>query len=160
MIAPRDSVGQRSETVRRSNLSAIVRELHLRGPLSRSDLVAHTGLTRSAIRGLIGELVGGGLVTETRSAPAGTPGRPSPIVHPEPRAAVVLALEVTVDSLAAACVGFGGAIHALVRVDRPAHPVRSPPTTPVKTPAPAAKAEVQVSSARISNPVSTRSQSM
>ena len=56
MIAPRDSVGQRSETVRRSNLSAIVRELHLRGPLSRSDLVAHTGLTRSAIRGLIGEL--------------------------------------------------------------------------------------------------------
>lgn len=119
MIAPRDSVGQRSETVRRSNLSAIVRELHLRGPLSRSDLVAHTGLTRSAIRGLIGELVGGGLVTETRSAPAGTPGRPSPIVHPEPRAAVVLALEVTVDSLAAACVGFGGAIHALVRVDRP-----------------------------------------
>lgn len=119
MIAPRDSVGQRSETVRRSNLSAIVRELHLRGPLSRSDLVAHTGLTRSAIRGLIGELVAGGLVTETRSAPAGTPGRPSPLVHPEPQAAVVLALEVNVDSLAAASIGFGGTIHDLVRVDRP-----------------------------------------
>lgn len=119
MIAPRDSVGQRSETVRRSNLSAIVRELHLRGPLSRSDLVGHTGLTRSAIRGLIGELVAGGLVTETRSAPAGTPGRPSPLVRPESRAAIVLALEVNIDSLAAASIGFGGTIHHLVRVDRP-----------------------------------------
>jgi predicted NBD/HSP70 family sugar kinase len=119
VISPRDSVGQRSETVRRSNLSAIVRELHLRGPLSRSDLVAHTGLTRSAIRGLIGELVAGGLVTEERSAPAGTPGRPSPLVRPEAHAAVVIALEINVDSLAVACVGFGGAIHHLARVDRP-----------------------------------------
>ena len=119
VIAPRDSVGQRSETVRRSNLSAIVRELHLRAPLSRSDLVAHTGLTRSAIRGLIGELVIGGLVSETRSAPGGAPGRPSPLVHPEPHAAVVVALEVNVDSLAVACVGFGGTVHHLVRVDRP-----------------------------------------
>jgi len=119
VFTPRDAVGQRSETVRRSNLSAIVRELHLRGPLSRSDLVSHTGLTRSAIRGLIGELVAGGLVAETRSAPAGTPGRPSPLVHPEAESAVVLALEVNVDSLAVARVGFGGTIHELVRVDRP-----------------------------------------
>ena len=119
MITPRDAVGQRSETVRRSNLSAIVRQLHLRGPLSRSDLVAHTGLSRSAIRGLIGELVAGGLVTETPSAPAGTPGRPSPLVHPESERAVVLALEVNIDSLAAARVGFGGSVGRLVRVDRP-----------------------------------------
>jgi predicted NBD/HSP70 family sugar kinase len=115
----RDAVGQRSETVRRSNLSAIVRELHLRGPLSRSDLVSHTGLTRSAIRGLIGELAAGGLVTEKPNAPAGTPGRPSPLVHPVVESAVVVALEVNVDSLAAALVGFGGSVQRLVRVDRP-----------------------------------------
>ncbi len=119
MISTREAVGQRSETVRRSNLSAIVRELHLRGPLSRSELVAHTGLTRSAIRGLIGELVAGGLVTETPSEPAGTPGRPSPLVHPDPRSAVVIALEANVDSLAVARVGFGGIVDRLVRVDRP-----------------------------------------
>ena len=65
----RDDIGQRSETVRRANLSAIVRELHARGPLSRSELVARTGLTRSAIRGLIGELVLADLVTEERAAP-------------------------------------------------------------------------------------------
>jgi predicted NBD/HSP70 family sugar kinase len=119
VFAPRPVVGQRSETVRRSNLSAIVRALHLRGPLSRSELVHHTGLTRSAIRGLIGELVAGGLLTETRSEPDGAPGRPSPLVHPNPDGAAVLALEINVDSLAAARVGFGGRVTELVRVDRP-----------------------------------------
>ncbi|HEU5324929.1 MAG TPA: ROK family protein [Candidatus Limnocylindria bacterium] len=119
MSVPGDLVGQRSETVRRSNLSAIVRELHVRGPLSRSDLVGLTGLTRSAIRGLIGELVAGGLVTEVPNQPAGTPGRPSPIVQPNARGAVAVALEVNVDSLAAALVGFGGTLHQLARVDRP-----------------------------------------
>lgn len=119
MHSPRDAVGQRSETVRRANLSAIVREVHLRGPLSRSELVSLTGLTRSAIRGLIGELVAGGLVREERRAPAGAPGRPSPLVRPDADGTLVLAIEVNVDSLAAAAVGFGGTVHDIVRVDRP-----------------------------------------
>ena len=114
-----DVVGQRSETVRRSNLSAITRAVHAGGPLSRSELVAHTGLTRSAVRSLVGELVAGGLLVETRNEPAGVPGRPSPLVHADPDGAVVLALEINVDSLAAARVGLGGTIHQLTRVDRP-----------------------------------------
>ena len=115
----RHAIGQRSETVRRANLSAIATELHLRGPLSRSELVARTGLTRSAIRGLIGEFVAAGIVSEERSAPVGTPGRPSPLVRPNADSAVVLALEVAVDSLAVALVGLGGTVRELVRVDRP-----------------------------------------
>lgn len=119
MFTARDPVGQRSETVRRANLSAIVRELHLRGPQSRSELGVRTGLTRSAIRGLIGELAAAGVVEEVRSGSAGLPGRPSPVVTPVSRAVVALAMEVNVDSLAAGLVGFGGAVHNLVRVDRP-----------------------------------------
>ncbi len=115
----RDEVGQRSETVRRANLSAIVRELHARGPLSRSELVASTGLTRSAIRGLIGELAAVGLVSEERAARRGTPGRPSQMVRLEPDGAVVLALEIAVDSLAVAVVGLGGHVLERTRVDRP-----------------------------------------
>jgi len=115
----RDPVGQRSETVRRANLGAIVRELHARGPLSRSELVARTGLTRSAILGLIGEFTAAGLVTEERAAPLGTPGRPSPLVRPDPTRITVLALEVAVDSLAAAVVGLGGEILGALRVERP-----------------------------------------
>ena len=114
-----EAIGQRSETVRRANLSAIVRELHEGGPASRSELVARTGLTRSAIRGLIGELASAGLAAEERAESQGTPGRPSPVVGLNPDAAVVLGLEIAVDSLAAAVVGLGGEVFAHVRVDRP-----------------------------------------
>jgi predicted NBD/HSP70 family sugar kinase len=114
-----DLIGQRSETVRWANLSAIVRELHVRGPLSRSELVARTGLSRTGIRGLINELSSSELVSEERASSQGTPGRPSAVVRPNPDAAVVLALEIAVDSLAVAVVGLGGAVHHLARVDRP-----------------------------------------
>lgn len=115
----RDEVGQRSETVRRANLSAIVRELHVSGPLTRSELVTRTGLTRSAIRGLIGELVAADIVSEERSASLGIPGRPSPVVTPNASSRVVLALDILVDSAAAALVGLGGQVLQYVRRDRP-----------------------------------------
>jgi len=119
VLTGRDEVGQRSETVRRANLSAIVRELHVRGPLSRSELVARTGLTRSAIRALIGELAAGDLVVEEPAVRSGTPGRPSPVVRLLAEDVVVLALEIAVDSLAVAIVGAGGVVHERRRVDRP-----------------------------------------
>jgi predicted NBD/HSP70 family sugar kinase len=118
-VVNRESPGQRSETVRRANLSSIVRQLHDRGPQSRSELVARTGLTRSAIRGLIGEFVAGDVVVEERAALAGLPGRPSPVVRPIPESVLVLALEITVDSSAAAVVGLGGEVLEHRRVDRP-----------------------------------------
>jgi predicted NBD/HSP70 family sugar kinase len=111
--------GQRSETMHRANLSAIVRELHGRGPRSRSELGASSGLTRSAIRALIAELAAVGLVSEERAAPRGTPGRPSPLVRLVPESHVVLALEIAVDSLAAAVVGVGGVVLHQARVHRP-----------------------------------------
>src|SRR3954453_761305 len=115
-----EAVGQRHETVRRSNLTRIVRGPHEGGPASRSELVARTGLTRSAIRGLIGELADADLVTEERADSQGMPGRPSRVVRIDPDGAVVLALEIAVDSLAAAIVGLGGQVFERIRVDRPA----------------------------------------
>jgi predicted NBD/HSP70 family sugar kinase len=117
-FAPPDVIGQRSETVRRANLSGIVRELHAHGPLSRSELVARTGLTRSAIRGLIGELAAAGLVFEERAEPLGMPGRPSPLVRLSAERAIVLAFAISVDSLVGACVGLGGEVIAHRRIDR------------------------------------------
>jgi predicted NBD/HSP70 family sugar kinase len=110
--------GQRSETVRQANLSAIVRELHLRGPLSRSELVERTGLTRSGIRAVLGDLVASNLVREERAPSLGTPGRPSPVVRPNAWGATVLALEIAVDSLAVALVGLGGELFDSIRIDR------------------------------------------
>ena len=77
MLVDGSDIGQRSETVRRANLSAIVRGLHERGPLSRSDLVASTGLTRSAIRSLVGELARGRL-RDRGTAPSGSGRRAAP----------------------------------------------------------------------------------
>ncbi|HEY8199513.1 MAG TPA: ROK family transcriptional regulator [Candidatus Limnocylindrales bacterium] len=111
--------GQRSETVRRANLSVIVRALHDRGPLSRSELVARTGLTRSAIRSHVGELEAAGIVREEQPAPLGLPGRPSPVVSLDGEVASVLALEIAVDSLAAAHMGPAGEIVRMRRVERP-----------------------------------------
>jgi predicted NBD/HSP70 family sugar kinase len=118
-VINRGSPGQRSETVRRANLSSIIRQLHGRGPQSRSELVARTGLTRSAIRALLGEFIAADYLIEERAALGGLPGRPSPIVRPVPEAAMVLALEVTVDSSAAAVVGLGGDVLERRRVERP-----------------------------------------
>ena len=87
MQVGRVDVGQRSETVHRANLSAIVRGLHELGPQSRSELVAATGLTRSAIRTLVGELADAGLVTEDAPSVSGRPGgrrRSSGSSRPEP----------------------------------------------------------------------------
>ena len=103
-------IGQRSETVRRANLRAIVRGLHERGPLSRSELVIrdrphpqrHPRAGRRADAA--------GLVAEEPAIRLGTPGRPSPLVRLKPGAAAVLALEILVDSMAAAIVGLGGAV--------------------------------------------------
>ena len=112
-------LGYRSETVHRSNLSAIVRALHEHGPLSRSELGVRTGLTRSAIRVLIGELTELGLVDEGKAAALGTPGRPSSLVRPNPFGAVVMGIYVAVDSLDVAVVGLGGEILHRASVDRP-----------------------------------------
>jgi predicted NBD/HSP70 family sugar kinase len=118
-VALRMPLGQRSETVRRANLSAIVRELHGHDSLSRTELVARTGLTRSAVRVLLRELVTGGLALEETGRPEGGPGRPSLVVRANPAGAYVLALEIAVDSLAAALVGLGGKVEGQVRLERP-----------------------------------------
>jgi predicted NBD/HSP70 family sugar kinase len=100
-------------------LGALVRELHGAGPLSRSELGMRTGLTRSTVRALIGELATALLVTEEEPEPLGTPGRPSHLVRPNPLRPVSLGLEIAVDSIAGAVVGFGGDVLQSLRVDRP-----------------------------------------
>jgi predicted NBD/HSP70 family sugar kinase len=115
----RDEPGLRSESVRRANLSAIARELHVGGPLSRSELGARTGLTRSTIRALISEFATAGLASEKAPEAAGTPGRPSVVVTPDAERLTTLALEINVDSIAAAVVGFGGVVRQRERLERP-----------------------------------------
>jgi len=109
------SRGLSSEELRRHNLSAVLDRLHLGGPMSRSQLASETGLNRSTIRDLIGELANLRLVVESPGTPTSGPGRPSSVARVSPHGAVVLAIELEVDSIALATVGLGGHIFDEVR---------------------------------------------
>ncbi|HET9259939.1 MAG TPA: ROK family transcriptional regulator [Acidimicrobiia bacterium] len=107
--------GVATEELRRHNLSAVLERLHLGGPLTRSDLASQTGLNRSTIRDLITELRSLGLVVESPGTPSTGPGRPSSVARVSGRGAVVVAVELEVDSIAVATIGLGGRIFTETR---------------------------------------------
>jgi predicted NBD/HSP70 family sugar kinase len=104
--------------MRQSNLALLVDLVRRRGPMSRSALVSATGLTRSAIAGLLGELTDLRLLVESAPAPDGSPGRPSPVVHVDDRHVGAIAVEVLVDEIAASIVALDGSIVTSVRRSR------------------------------------------
>ncbi|NUR62372.1 MAG: ROK family transcriptional regulator [Catenulispora sp.] len=101
---------QTTEDLRRSNLSAVLRQVHFSGPMSRTDLTARLGLNRSTIGALTSELADAGLVTEQAQAGGGRTGRPSLLVRPESGRVHVLAVAIGVDRITAARVGLGGVV--------------------------------------------------
>jgi predicted NBD/HSP70 family sugar kinase len=104
------------ESVRRHNLSLLLRLLHQSGALSRSEIGAALGMTRSTIGELVADLRARGLVEEGDPARLGAPGRPSLVARPNPEGAAAITAEIAVNSLSAAVVGLGGRILHLVRV--------------------------------------------
>jgi predicted NBD/HSP70 family sugar kinase len=104
--------------VRRQNLSTLLREVHVHGALSRSELGSRTGLNRSTIGSLVSELASRELVQESPPVERPGPGRPSPLVSPIPDRPVVLAVDVATDSLGVALIGIGGSIVSATRIDR------------------------------------------
>jgi predicted NBD/HSP70 family sugar kinase len=121
----RDTANRRgvaAEELRRHNLAAVLERLHLSGPQSRSELTAGTGLNRSTVADLIGELTALGLAEEGPAPATSGPGRPSPLVRARAQGAAVLAIEVSVDSIAVATAGLGGVVYDQVRVARPRRP--------------------------------------
>lgn len=111
-------MGANLDEVRRHNLSTVLGYVHRQGPTTRADLTALTGLNRSTIRDLVGDLSARGLVVEGDAVARGGPGRPSPLVSPAAERAVVLAIEISVDSIAVALVGVGGMAQQVERVER------------------------------------------
>lgn len=108
----------RPQTVRQANLAAVLDQLRRRGPLSRSGLVDATGLTRSAIGGLVGELADLGLVLEDAPLSDGSPGRPSPVARIDGARFGAIAIEIGVDELTTALVALDGTVVRMRRVAR------------------------------------------
>ncbi len=110
------------DEVRRNNLGAVLRHVHVHGPTTRAELTTRLGLNRSTIGALAADLTSAGLVTEERPAPgdaARRAGRPSLLVSPRSDAVYANALSIEPDRLRAAQVGLGGHILALRETPRP-----------------------------------------
>ena len=61
--------GATRDALRRGNLGACLRHVHLAGPVTRSELGELTGLNRSTIGDLVGDLAERGLVHERPGTP-------------------------------------------------------------------------------------------
>ncbi|MFC4091364.1 ROK family protein [Micromonospora sp. GCM10011541] len=107
------------EEIRRQNLGAVLRHVHVHGPTSRAELTARLGLNRSTIGALAADLAATGLVTEVAPTTARRAGRPSLVVSPRSDRVYAHALSIEVDRLRAARIGLGGRILDLREAGRP-----------------------------------------
>jgi predicted NBD/HSP70 family sugar kinase len=108
--------------LRRTNLSAVLTLVHSRGAVTRAELTRETGLNRSTVGALVGELVDLRLVRESEAA-ARHVGRPSLLIEPE-RRTVALAVHPAPDAVTIGLVGLGGHVikrirYGTVQVPRP-----------------------------------------
>lgn len=104
--------------MRASNLALVLGEVARTSPVSRAQVAARTGLTKSSVSGLVSDLIAAGLIEE--SAPAATErGRPATALDLAPEGIAGLGLEVNVDYLAAMVTDLTGVprYHHVVRRD-------------------------------------------
>jgi predicted NBD/HSP70 family sugar kinase len=103
----------------RPNQRRILAFLGRSAPTSRADLGRELGLPKATVAGLIAELVGLGLVTESAAGPDGTPGRPGRVVTLTGGAATIAVLSAYGDTLAATIVTTAGEIRSRFVRDLP-----------------------------------------
>ncbi|PZF86994.1 ROK family protein [Micromonospora deserti] len=111
--------GPSQDEIRRQNLGALLRYVHVHGATSRAELTTTLGLNRSTIGALTADLAGAGLVSEGAPKETGRAGRPSLVVRPESARVYAYAYSIEVDRLRAARVGLGGAVLDRRELDRP-----------------------------------------
>jgi len=110
----RSPLGQNRENLRQHNLSVVLRLLHEHGSVPRSHLTSVTGLNRSTISDLVGELVDLGLAIESEGLIGGSVGRPSLLVHPS-KAVVAFSVNPAIDAITVGVVSFEGEVLNRVR---------------------------------------------
>jgi predicted NBD/HSP70 family sugar kinase len=120
VTGPVPGLGRNLDGVRRGNLSAVLGLVHRTGSASRSQITQLTGLNRSTVAALVGELVDLQLVVENSPEATNRVGRPSPVVTPHPRT-VAIAVNPELDAVTLGIVGLGARVDRRIRreVDHP-----------------------------------------
>ena len=90
-------------------LARVLRALHTRGTLTRSDIGAITGLNRSTVASIVSDMAALGVVEEGAGSIGGV-GRPSLTVRAVPDSFAVIGWDVRVDRSSALAMGFGGEV--------------------------------------------------
>ncbi|MEU6078647.1 ROK family protein [Micromonospora sp. NPDC047074] len=111
--------GPSQDEIRRQNLGALLRYVHVHGATTRAELTTTLGLNRSTIGALTADLAGAGLVSEGAPKETGRAGRPSLVVRPESDRVHAYAYSIEVDRLRAARIGLGGAVLDRRELERP-----------------------------------------
>ncbi|WP_214106599.1 ROK family transcriptional regulator [Acrocarpospora catenulata] len=102
--------GSGHASLRRANLSLVLRHLRDEGPCSRSDVADATGLHRATVSSLMAELIQRGLVREVGTARAGAIGRPRRAVALDGSHVGALGMEINVDYIAVHGVDLAGRV--------------------------------------------------
>lgn len=110
------STGNNLEDLRRFNLSTVLKIVHQERSISRSDLSKRTGLNRSTIFALIGELNAQGLVNEISDNKSKRVGRPSTVVVANQNA-IAIAVNPESDAVTIGVIGLGGYVHKQARFE-------------------------------------------
>ncbi|OEJ24135.1 transcriptional regulator [Streptomyces agglomeratus] len=85
------------DTVRRHNLSLVLRAVHDGGEATRAGVAARVGLTRAAVSSLVEQLMESGFVTESGKTFSGQAGRPGTVLKVARTGVAGLGVEVNVD---------------------------------------------------------------
>lgn len=107
-------MGNNLDSVRQHNLSTILTLVHHAGSIPRSQLTRRTGLNRSTIAALVGELTELKLVSEAAAEVTSQVGRPSSVVRTDPRT-VAIAVNPEVDAVTVGVVSLGGVVQNRIR---------------------------------------------
>lgn len=110
------STGNNLEDLRKSNISTVLRIVHHERSITRSDLSTRTGLNRSTISALIGELTARSLVNEISDKNGKRVGRPSTVVIANQNA-IAIAVNPESDAVNIGVIGLGGFVHKQSRFE-------------------------------------------
>ena len=108
----------RHDSMRARNLEVVLGAVSRGGPLTRAALAELTGLTKSTVSKLVGDLVDAGLLAETGPARAGERGRPGVEVVLSGARVASLGLEINVDYLAVRVLDLTGGVRFAARRER------------------------------------------
>jgi N-acetylglucosamine repressor len=92
-------------TIRRLNMSSILKLLRQQGTLSRADLAKELGVTRNTVSNIVSDLLDAELVMETKLRREGT-GRPGLLLELAPTGGYAIGLEIDISRIIVIAVNF------------------------------------------------------